>query len=129
MLARDYPGESPLHASSDSLSVIALAPLSTGPASTGPAIAYTDLQSYWAKYTPRIHSAPQPTLTELLHPDRYSAEPVPASADDLSNFSCSTDYSRLASEPRVQSSFLPKTTEITRGFSGRASQPHHWLWD
>jgi hypothetical protein len=29
----------------------------------------------------------------------------------------------------VQSSFLPTTTGITRGLSGRASQPHHWLWD
>jgi hypothetical protein len=46
LLARNYPGESPLHASSDTLSVIALAPLSIGPASTGPAIAYADLQSY-----------------------------------------------------------------------------------
>jgi len=130
LLSRDYPGESPLHVSTaGSLSVIALAPLSTGPASAEPAPAYPDLQSYWSTYTPLSPSAPQPTLSELLHPDRYSAEPLPASADDLTSFRCSTDYSRLANEPRVQSSFLPTTTGITRGLSGRASQPHHWLWD
>jgi hypothetical protein len=127
LLSRDYPGESPLHVSAaDSLNVIALAPLSTGPASTGPAIAYPDLQSYWSTYTPLTPSA-QPTLSELLHPDRYSAEPLPASAEDLTSFRCSTDYSRLADESRMQSSFLPTTTGITRGLSGRASQPHHWL--
>ncbi len=55
LLARDYPGESPLHDSSNSLSVIALAPLSIGHASTGPAIAYAEIQSYSAKNTQASH--------------------------------------------------------------------------
>ena len=120
LAARDSPADLlPNHV------VVPLAPLATARLQprNGTAHRYPTSLEYLAEYAPLVPNGPLPTVKSLTAPCSFESELTPASAEDLLRFRATTDFSRMMDEPRVQHTYLPTVTGLSRGEGGRSSRP------
>ena len=108
--------------------VVPLAPLATvrPQPHQGVAYGYPTSHEYLAEYAPLIPNGPLPTARSLTVPCPSESKLTAASAEDLLRFRATTDFARLADEPRVHHTYLPTVTGLSRGEGGRSSRPPSW---